>query len=76
MGMETNKEGMSGTKLFERDPQCFDRRLETHRRLKRVTAEERKEYLDSLPCVLCDRMGGSCDCDAEKPRKKRQPLNL
>jgi len=76
MGMETNKEGMSGTKLFERDPQLFDKRLINHTRLKRVTEEERKEYLDSLPCVLCDRMGESCDCDAEKPRKKRKPLNL
>ncbi len=76
--METGliKEGMSGTKLFERAPQLFDRRLETYRRLKGVTEKQRKEYLDSLPCVLCDRMGGSCDCDAEKPQKKRKPLNL
>ncbi len=72
MEMETNKEGMSGTKLFERDPQFFDRRLETHRHYKPVTEKQRKEYLDSLPCVLCDRVGGSCDYDAEKQRKKKE----
>ncbi len=48
MEMETSKEGMGGAKLFERDPQLFDRRLETHRRLKGVTEKQREEYLDSL----------------------------
>ncbi len=71
MEKETNKEEMSGAKLFERDPQLFDRRLETHRRLKGVTEKQREEYLGSLPCVLCGRVGGSCDCTHQKEEKKK-----
>lgn len=67
---------MNGANLFKFNPQLFDRRLENHRFHKRVTGKQREEYLDSLPCVLCGRKGGSCDCDAEKPRKKKKPLNL
>ena len=70
MEMETSKKGVSGAKLFEQVPQLFDRRLETHRRLKGVTEKQREEYLDSLPCVLCGRVGGSCDCGAKHPSKK------
>ena len=72
MEMETNKEEMSGVKLFELDPNLFDRRLETHTRLELVTEEQRKEYLDSLPCVLCGRMGGICHCGVTNVRHKEK----
>ena len=71
MEMETSKKGVSGAKLFEQVPQLFDRRLETHRRLKGVTEKQREEYLDSLPCVLCGRKGGSCDCTHQKEEKEK-----
>ena len=64
--------GINGAKLFELDPNLFDRRLINHTRLKRVTEEQRKGYLDSLPCVLCDRMGGSCDCTHQKEEKEKE----
>jgi len=77
MEMKTSKKGMRGAKLFERDPQLFDRRLETHRRLKGVTEKQREEYLGSLPCVLCGRVGGSCDCTHQKEEKeKTKAINL
>ena len=77
MEKETNKEEMSGAKLFERDPKLFDRRLTTHTRHKRVTEEQEKEYLDNLPCVLCGRVGGSCDCTHKKEDKgKTKPISL
>ena len=65
---------MNGAKLFELDPELFDRRLITHTRLKRVTEEQRKEHLDSLPCVLCGRMGGSCDCTHQKEEKEKEKV--
>ena len=59
-------------KLFELDPQLFDRRLITHRRVRLATEEQKKEYPDNLPCSFCGRVGGSCDCDPKYPRKKNR----
>ncbi len=63
---------INGAKLFKLDPQLFDRRLITHRRVKLATKEQKKEYLDNLPCAFCGRVGGSCDCDPKHPRKKNR----
>jgi hypothetical protein len=65
---------MNGANLFKFNPQLFDRRLENHRFHKRVTGKQREEYLDSLPCVLCGRKGGSCDCTYQKEEKKKTKL--
>jgi hypothetical protein len=61
---------INGAKLFELDPELFDRRLGGYH--NRVTEKQREEYLDSLRCVLCGRVGGSCDCGAKHPPKKRR----
>ncbi len=65
---------INGNKLLELDPQLFDRRLETHPNHARATEEQKKEYLDSLPCAFCGCVGGSCECDPKLSRKKNRIL--
>jgi hypothetical protein len=60
----------NGNKLSELAPQLFDRRLETHRGIKRATEEQQQEYLDNLPCSFCGHVGGSCECDPKLSLKK------
>jgi hypothetical protein len=60
----------NGNKLFELDPQLFDRRLETHPYHVRATEEQKKKYRDSLPCAFCGHVGGSCECDPKLSRKQ------
>ncbi len=64
----------NGNKLFELDPQLFDRRIKTHPHHARATEEQKKEYLDNLPCAFCGRVGGSCGCDPKLSRKKNMAL--
>jgi hypothetical protein len=64
MEIEIGKREISGAKLFELDPKLFDRRLETHTRLRQLTEKQREEYPDRLPCVLCGHKCGTCDCNA------------
>ena len=60
---------INGNKLFELDPQMFDRRLETHISVK-PTKEQQQEYLDNLLCAFCGHVGGSCGCDPKVSRKQ------
>jgi hypothetical protein len=60
----------NGNKLVELDPQLFERRIENHPFHARATEEQKKEYLDNLPCSFCGHVGGSCECDPKLSLKK------
>jgi hypothetical protein len=64
--------GINGAKLFELDPELFDMRLGGSH--NRVTKKQREEYLDSLRCVLCGRVGGSCDCTHQKEEREKEKV--
>jgi len=65
---------INGNKLFELDPQLFDRRLKTHPNHAQATEEQKREYLDNLPCAFCGCVGGSCECDPKLSHKKNRIL--
>ena len=72
MNMEQNI--INGAKLFELDPQLFDKRIKIHPNHARATQEQQQEYLDNLPCAFCGHVGGSCGCDPKLSRKKNMAL--